>query len=325
MSGPMDRTNSAVGPGAEREEGEGEALRPVDRDVAQVLAQLGGRAGAKQLRAQVTKRQLARAVSDGTIVRTAHGRYALPAVAEATTAAERLGGALALRSAAVAHGWPVKTPPPVPEVAVHPQRKIAKARRAGVRLLWAEPLAAEVAAGVTAPLRTVVDCARHLRFDEALAIVDSALRAGAVTRAQLDAVEVAGAGAVRVARVLAHADGRAANPFESVLRSFCLDAGLAVRPQVAVDMGSWVSHPDLVDVARRLVIEGDSHTFHTEPVAFAQDCERYNTLVLRGWRVVRFTWEHVMRQERYVRSVLRQLGSGPDRPDEVRRPGRRAA
>ena len=165
---------------------------------------------------------------------------------------------------------------------------------------------------MTSPLRTVVDCARHLPFDEALAIADSALRAVAVTRDQLDAADVCGAGAERVRRVLGLADARAANPFESVLRALCLDAGLDVQPQVAVDMGSWVSHPDLVDVGRRLVVEGDSHTFHTEPVAFAQDCERYNTLVLRRWRVIRFTWEHVMRQERYVRSVLGQLAAGPE-------------
>jgi hypothetical protein len=96
--------------------------------------------------------------------------------------------------------------------------------------------------GVTTPVRTVIDCAR-LPFDEALPIADSALRSGLVTREELDVVQVRGAGAGSVRRVLRHADGRAANPFESVLRARAIEVGLDVEPQVALDLGSGVSTP----------------------------------------------------------------------------------
>jgi hypothetical protein len=43
--------------------------------------------------------------------------------------------------------------------------------------------------------------------------------------------------------VLRHADGRAANPFESVLRARAIEVGLDVEPQVALDLGSGVSTP----------------------------------------------------------------------------------
>ena len=34
------------------------------------------------------------------------------------------------------------------------------------------------------------------------------------------------------------------------------------------------------------------------------DCERYNAFVLAGWRVLRFSWEHVMFEPGYFRQVL---------------------
>ncbi len=108
----------------------------------------------------------------------------------------------------------------------------------------------------------MLDCARHLPFDEALAIADSALRWGVVTAEELGAFGARGAGAAKVRRVLRCADARAANPFESVLRAHCLDAGLEVEPQGALDLGTGVIHPDLVERRRRIALEADSWT-HT--------------------------------------------------------------
>ena len=39
--------------------------------------------------------------------------------------------------------------------------------------------------------------------------------------------------------------------------------------------------------------------------------ERYNGLVIRGWRVIRFSWEHVMFEQDYVRDCLVALVEGP--------------
>ena len=67
-----------------------------------------------------------------------------------------------------------------------------------------------------------------------------------VTKAELDRVVVRGAGAERVRRVLTHADGRSANPFESVLRALCIEAGLQVVPQAPIELPTGTVHPDLV-------------------------------------------------------------------------------
>jgi very-short-patch-repair endonuclease len=115
----------------------------------------------------------------------------------------------------------------------------------------------------------------------------------------------------RCLRVAELADGRAANPFESVLRAVAIGVeGLRVEPQVWVD---GVGRPDLVDESLGLVIEADSFEFHGRRRALKRDCERYNALVVRGWLVLRFTWEHVMFEPDQVRDVLAAIVAGPPR------------
>lgn len=272
-------------------------------DVA--LGRLGGVASTQALLRFTNRRQVRRALRQRSIVKVARGRYALPTAQAARSAAVALSGVVCLRSAATHHGWELKTQPEMPEVAINPRRHLPPERRSGVRVAWMNVAEDDVVAGVTTPLKTVLDCARHLPFDEALTIADSALRSGLVTRAEMDATRVRGAGAAAVRRVLAHADGRAANPFESVLRALCIEEGVDVVPQQAVDLPTGTVHPDLVCRIRRLVLEADSWSFHATRKAHKRDCVRYNLLTLHGWRVLRFTWEQVMHEQTYVRWVLR--------------------
>lgn len=284
-------------------------------DAVAALERLGGVAGAEDLLRLTTRRHLRRAVRSGAVVRPARGRYCLPAAGEAARAAARLSAVVCLRSAAAHHGWAMKVQPPVPEVMVRRGRNLAPERREGVAVHWANLAPDQVEDGVTTPLRTVLDCARVLPFDEALAIADSALRSGLVRREELDSIEVRGAGAAAVRRVLRHADGRAANPFESVLRALAIQAGIDTEPQAAVDLRTGVVHPDLVCRGRRLALEADSWTFHTGRRAHARDCARYNLLVVNGWLVLRFTWEQVMHQQSYVLWVLAELLRSVGRPE----------
>ncbi len=297
-------------------------------DPVVALAQLGGVASAQSLLALTTRRQLRTAVTAGRVRRAARGRHTLPDLDPAREQAAALHGALALRSAALAHGWPVVEAPEVPEIVVSAARKIGASRREGARLLWADLDADEQRTGITDPVRTVVDCARHLPFGEGLAVADSALRAGAVTESTLaEAAErVRGAGAARVRRVLAEADARAANPFESALRALCLDAGLTVEPQGEVILLGGALRPDLVDRGRRLAIEGDSWTWHATRDAHKRDCMRYNSLVCEGWSVLRFTWEHVMLAPSYVAELLEEAARahGPDEVALLARPQARS-
>lgn len=250
----------------------------------------------------------------GCLLRLSRGRYALPTAALARIAGERLTATVCLRSAAAHHGWELKIQPEVPELMVRRGRKLSSAQRTGVDVHWSNVADDQVRDGVTTPLRTVIDCARVLPFDEALAVADSALRSGKVARDDLRGIDVRGAGAAAVRRVLVHADGRAANPFESVLRALCIEAGLVVEPQLRVQLGTGVVRPDLVCLARRLVLEADSWTFHASRKAHGRDCARYNLLVIRGWSVLRFTWEQVMLDQAYVRWVLAQLLRPVERP-----------
>lgn len=279
------------------------------------LERLGGTARAADLLRLTTRRRLRRAVARGLVLTPSRGQYCLPTAGTASAAAARLTAVVGLRSAAAHHGWELAAQPDVPELMVRRGRRLSPVQRAGVSVHWANLAPDQVEGGVTTPVRTVVDCARMLAFPEALAIADSALRHGDVTLDELAAVDVRGAGADAVRRVLRHADGRAANPFESVLRAMCLDAGLDVEPQAPIDLGTGLIRPDLVCRRLRVVIEADSWTFHASRRAHRRDCARYNLLVLRGWRVLRFTWEQVMHEPAYVTWVLAELTRPVGRPE----------
>ena len=269
----------------------------------QVLLRLGGVAGRAALLEGTTQRRLQTAVARGHIVRDARGRYSLPGSDEARRAASRLHGVLCLDSAARHHGWKLKHTPTEPAVAVPRNRNVSATRRHGVRLVYLDLPPDERTSVATSPLRTVMDCASRMPFDEALAIADSALRSGVLERGAL--VDAASSVPLRYRarcmRVAHEADARADNPFESVLRAIALDvAGLKVKPQ------QWIGdrRADLVDVRLRLVIEADSFEFHGRRNLLKRDCERYNAFVVDGWLVVRFAWEHVMFEPDYVARVL---------------------
>ena len=288
----------------------------------QILTRLGGVATRRTLIRATSRREFDRAVRAGVIVRAAHGRYALPAAREAARAAHALTGVLSHRTAALHHGWEVKTVPERPDVAVRRNRTIAPERRAGVALHRADLDPADVDGIATTIERTLVDCMRSLPFDEALAIADSALRHRSITKARL--IELAdgvqGTGAPQARRVAREASALAANPFESVLRAISLDVpGLDLRPQVVIADREGRGRADLVDTERRWVVEAESHTWHSRRGALRRDCRRYTKLVLLGWRVLRFAWEDVMFHPDYVRECLEaaaaladeRAGSGP--------------
>lgn len=280
---------------------------PVRVDAAEALRVLGGVADAATLNQLSSRRKVRTALAAGLIVQDVRGQYALPTAQEAVRAAARLGGVVSHLSAAAYWGWKVKHRDQRPTVTVPRGRKLDAERRAGVTVHFAALTDEERQAGVTGKARTVIDCARVLPFDEALAVADSALRGADVTKAELLrlAEQVRTKGRSRCLRVARVADGRAANPFESVLRAIALDVpGLAVEPQLLITDGSFRARPDLVDRVRRIVIEAESHEFHSDRAGLVRDCERYNDLGLRGWTVYRFTWGHVMKAPWYVTQVL---------------------
>ena len=282
------------------------------------LGELGGIATRGTLLRTCDRSDLDRAVRGGDIVRIARGRYALAVVDEARQAAARIGGALALTSAALHHGWAVKNVPDRPQVMVSRGRRIDRRGRE-VDVHRAELAPEDVEDGITIPEVTLAHCLRRLPFDEALAIADSALRAGvpgSVLTRIADAAK--GPGSPQMRRVAHCASPHAANPFESVLRSIALDVpGLSVEPQVTIREPDIIARPDLVDRASRIVMEADSYEWHGGRAQLSADARRYDLLVVNGWLVLRFSYEHVMTQPDFVRRVLLAAVALAERMREV--------
>ena len=286
-------------------------------DPVTALTQLGGVATSAELAPLTSRRRLRTAHAKGHVLRIGTGRFALPGADRAMVAAARVGGVVSHLSAAQHWGWKLKLPPELPTVTV--PRRCSGLDAAGIELHWAD-LADEID-GVTSRVRTVVDCARAYPFDVALAVADSAMRAGVSRERLLEAAESSPRTGRRKAVRVAHAaDPRAANPFESVLRAHADVPGLHIEPQ------QWVGQlgrVDLLDQRLRLVIEAESFGFHADRASLARDVRRYTGFARLGFTIVRFTWEEAMFDPDYVRSVLADLVAlGPrvrPRPGAVRR------
>jgi very-short-patch-repair endonuclease len=271
-----------------------------------VLLQSGGLAARSVLVGAVGRGALCRGVAARAVVRLHRGLYALPEVDESVRLARQVGGLLCLTSAALFHRWEVKTVPEVPHILL-PRGRVVPAGLAG-RASWhrgdvaAEDISEQVATGREL---TLTQCLRTLPDDEALAIADSALRAGEERTLMRIAAGARGPRAPRMRRLAAAADARAANPFESVLRCICWNIpDLHVVPQRTITSIVPSVRPDLVDEDLRIVIEADSFEWHGDRAALRRDARRYDLLVADGWVVLRFAWEDVMFDQPFVRQVI---------------------
>lgn len=275
--------------------------------VGVVLEQLGGVASRAELTRVVTTAQVRGALRRGEIVRDRRGRYVAAGTADHLRVAHQITAVLSHESAAVHHGWKVISVPDLPTVTVRRKRHLIPADRARTQPHWRDLPAHDIRRGVTAPLQTVLDCARDLPLDRALAAADSALRAGDVSLESLrEATDtLTGRGAARARRVSAHACYVAANPMESVLRAIALDVpGFAFVPQLRVWGSGLYATVDLGDEQLKVVLEAEGFAFHTGRREFRRDCRRYDELVAWGWTVFRFTWEQIMFEPDFVRWCL---------------------
>lgn len=233
--------------------------------------------------------------------------------------AQALTATLSHLSAAEHYGWKMKNSPSELWVTVRRKRHVRVVVE-GVRTHWVDLSAAERGAGVTRPLRTVLDCGRVLPFDEGLAIADSALRSGMVTASSLRhaAANAKGPGSIAIRRVAAYANGRAKNPLESVLRALALAAGLELTPQLIIAEPGFFAIADLGNEALRLVVEADGFEHHGTRAGLRADCVRHTGFALHGWTSLRFTYEDIMFSPEWVIWVLRSWLTG-----EITSPPRR--
>lgn len=277
--------------------------------VRNAVLQAGGLARRSTLLEALGRGLLDRAVADGVLLRVSRSLYGPPELDASRRLAHRVGGLLCLTSAALVHRWEVKAVPERPDILVARGRSIP----AGLRPLatWhrGDWTADDVCEGIaTSRELTLTQCVRSLPEDEALAIADSALRHGEETIVRRVFASARGPGRPKMLRILAAADARADNPFESVLRSICLGIpGLHVTPQRVITSVDPPVRPDLVDEALRMVIEADSFEWHGGRAALRRDARRYDLLVADRWVVLRFSWEDVMFDPEFVRSTIAKV------------------
>lgn len=275
------------------------------RSVSEALLELGGVARRADLLRLCGRPAVDAALASGDLL--ARGRrYVSPHLEDARLAAVAARGILSHRSAALDRGWAVRTEPELVDVTLPKNRRLAPERAVGLRVHRAGLGPDDVDGDRTSADRTLLDCLRTLPFEEALAVADSALRDG-FSSARLAAIarDARGPGAVAVREAARHADGRAANPFESSLRAICLQVeGLDVEPQVPIHDPHWLGRPDLVDRRLKIALEADSFEWHGGRADLARDARRYNALVVAGWWVLRFSWEEVMLHPDRVGDIL---------------------
>jgi very-short-patch-repair endonuclease len=146
-------------------------------------------------------------------------------------------------------------------------------------------------------LRQMLRCANDL---EVIVAVDSALQLELATRHE---IERAFAGTHRGRRILSRVDASAESGIESIVRLRLRARGIRLRTQVHV---SGVGRVDLL-IGDRLVVELDGRQWHDRASTFESDRKRDAALVIRGYLVMRFSYNRVMYEWNAVEQELLSL------------------
>jgi very-short-patch-repair endonuclease len=96
---------------------------------------------------------------------------------------------------------------------------------------------------------------------------------------------------------------------EEAFLKLCDDHGLPIPQTNALVVESIEC--DFVWRDQRLIVEVDGYAYHRAPSAFEADRKRDVELTIRGWRVLRFTYEHVMARPAWVAAKIRLAWRAP--------------
>jgi very-short-patch-repair endonuclease len=177
----------------------------------------------------------------------------------------------------------------------------------------------------TTPSRTLVDLAGVLGAGAMRRVVE---RAGVLELLDIAALDAAvhrakgrpGMPALRTIlldwRPIGHDLPRLRSDFEARLLSLIAACELP-RPRCnqAISSNGRRIEVDFLWDEQRLVVEADGRSFHDNRVAFERDRRRDQDLGLAGYRVVRFTWNQVVREPEATVRILRRLLAGqPTKP-----------
>ncbi|HET7684457.1 MAG TPA: hypothetical protein VFK34_12405 [Marmoricola sp.] len=277
-------------------------------DLVSHVTWLGGATDRATLLELCSAKEIDDALQRGLLEPIGRHKYALPNAHAGARTATALGGVLSHRSAAQRLGWKLRTDPKLPEVTFPRDRRLRPDERKLVIPHWSHVPPHEIDLGMTTTGRTLVDCMRNLPFEDALAIVNSAIREDDIDPNAIIqlALSTRGRGRQRIIGVAEVATSKPANPFESAMFAIALTVrGLNAQPQHGVKLLDGTErHPDLCDPALRIIIEAESFEWHGKKAALTRDCVRYNAFTLAGWVVYRFSWWQVIHEPQYVHDVL---------------------
>ena len=282
--------------------------------------------------------EILRLCGSGALQRVRRGAYARPVDGEVTpqdthrrlvraTAPQlRADAVFSHTSAAVLHGLPV-WPARLPVVHLTRPRQGGGGKSRSLVRIHSSPLAeadrTEIdGLPVTSLARTVLDLARSLPFDEAVAAGDRALATGLALDLLVEMLDTRErwAGMRQARRVAGFIDSRAESTGESVSRVRCFELGLPA-PDLQVplfdDNGQFVARGDLGWQEQRTIGEFDGKIKYgrllkpgqtVDDVVF-EEKRREDRIRDLGWQVVRWIWAELYRfgvvRERLDRAFAR--------------------
>ncbi len=120
---------------------------------------------------------------------------------------------------------------------------------------------------------------------------------------------------VRLMRSLLHArapeEKRTASDFEALFCRLVRKAGLP-KPRLNIDVhdehGRYVARPDARWDEHALAVFLDGFAYHSSRPEFAKDRRQANELTRLGWRVLRYTWDHLTGESDRIISELQAFG-----------------
>lgn len=263
---------------------------------------LGGAARTATLTAAgATPGDISSALRRGTLVRLGRGWLALPDAPGEVTRALGMGGRVACISAARLHRlWTPREDErlhvAVPRHAGHVGEHPPDAVRHWQSDSWTRhPFVVE----------PVVDLVRQMLLccerEDALAVIDSALNTGALSKAALS--RLVRTLPPRFQTVPDEADSRSESGLETFCRVRFVPMGLPVRTQVHIP---GVGNVDMV-IGDRIVVEADGKEWHEGADAFIRDRSRDLALVRLGYVVIRVGYPHVVHEWELVELAVRGL------------------
>jgi very-short-patch-repair endonuclease len=169
---------------------------------------------------------------------------------------------------------------------------------------------------VTAPERTVLDCARYLPFRVGLAVADAAAHAGLMHQRVVERglSQMKGwKGVGRAREVIANVDPQAESPGETWTRDVLRRAEFRVESQFEVrHHGAFVGRVDFRIAGTPVLVEFDGSTKYgladdSPRDALWREKLRHDALVKAGFEVVRLTWTDLARPADVRRMIKEAL------------------